>query len=526
MRRFAGLLAALSVLLTARAPAQLAPAGAPKGTFRVDLRGLFASADRRLAGGTSEDYLADFGSPTLGSDRIPLIRTTDVLVGAIIGQPGYRLNLGRQRARGQITVGTGTIGGALGLTRRLTLFANVPFVTTRVQANLGLDSTASDAGLNPAHPVFGTASGQAQAAQFLQEFSAALTALSDSIGSGAYAGNPALAAAAQALLARGTTIRDQFSLLSTDPTAAAPFLPTQGSTAGAAIQAVIAGVQDTLANQLGVAGFSSLPALPLGRAVEADVQSFIGAPGGPLAALPLAEAKISRMGDMDVGAIYTVIDRFDRPGTTGGLRVAVQGLLRLPTGQRDDPNNLLDVGTGNGRYEAGFSGLADLGRGRLGVRLSGGYLIRFSSFRVRRITAPDQPYAEFARLGNVRLNAGDVLDLGARPFYRLSRNIAVHGVADYWRAGKDAARYESSRDSLPGIDAGLLAGSEGRSALVLGGGVTYVGRSAHECEPGRKCGLPIEASWSYTTVVSATGQPVPTFRTTRLEIRWYQRIWR
>lgn len=526
MRRFAGLLAALTLSITARAPAQLAPAGAPKGTFRVDIRGSFESADRRLFDSGSEDYLADFGSPALGSDRIPLLGSTDALVGSIIGQPSYRLNLGRQRARGQLTVGSGTIGGALGLTRRLTLFANVPFVTTRVQSNLRLDSTAADAGLNPAHPVFGNATDQGRAAQFVQEFTAALNELSDSIGSGAYAGNPSLDAIARSLLARGTTLRDQLSLLSNDPTAASPFLPTAASGAGTAIQAVIAGVQDTLANQLSVPGFSTAPVLPTARASDADLQAFVSAPSGPLAALPIFESKISRMGDMDVGAIYTVIDRFDRPGQTGGLRLSVQGLLRLPTGRRDDPNNLTDVGTGNGRYELGFSGLLDLGSGNWGTRLSGGYLVRFSSFRVRRISAPGQPYAEFSRLGNVRLNAGDVLDLGARPFFRLARNLAVHGVVDYWRAGKDAARYESSSDSLPGIDAGILAGPSGRSALALGGGVSYVGRGARECTPGRKCGLPIEASWYYSTVVSATGTAVPRFRTTRLEIRWYQRIWR
>lgn len=526
MRRFAGLLAALSLILTARVPAQLAPAGAPKGTFRIDLRGSFESADQRLFDGRREDYLADFGSSALGSDRIPLLSPTDALVGAIIGQPSYRLNLGRERARGQLTIGTGSIGGALGLTRRLTLFANVPFVTTRVQSNLTLDSTASDAGINPAHPVFGNSTDQALAAQFVQNFSAALAELSDSIGSGAYAGNPSLDAMARALLSRGTSLRDQLSLLSNDPTGASPFLPTAGSSAGGAIQAVITGLQDTLANQLSVPGFTSQPVLPVARVSQADLSSFVSAPAGPLAALPIFESKISRMGDMDVGAIYTLVDRFDRPGQTGGLRLSVQGLLRLPTGRRDDPNNLTDVGTGNGRYELGLSGLMDLGSGNWGTRLSGGYLVRFSSFRVRRITAPGQPYAEFSRLGNVRLNAGDILDLGARPFYRLARNLAVHGVVDYWRAGKDAARYESSSDSLPGIDAGILAGQSGRSALALGGGLTYVGRGARECTPGRKCGFPIEASWSYSTVVSASGMPVPKFRTTRLEIRWYQRIWR
>jgi hypothetical protein len=56
--------------------------------------------------------------------------------------------------------------------------------------------------------------------------------------------------------------------------------------------------------------------------------------------------------------------------------------------------------------------------------------------------------------------------------------------------------------------------------------VSYVGRAAHECTAGHKCGWPIEAAWNYSTVVSGTGGRVTKFRTTTLEIRWYQRIWR
>jgi hypothetical protein len=56
--------------------------------------------------------------------------------------------------------------------------------------------------------------------------------------------------------------------------------------------------------------------------------------------------------------------------------------------------------------------------------------------------------------------------------------------------------------------------------------VTYVGRAARECEEGRKCGFPIDASWSFGTVVAGSGGIVPKMRVTQVMIRWYQRIWR
>lgn len=522
-RRLAGLVGLLVSLSVAPVAAQLAPLGAPSGVLRIDIRGSFESADSRFAGSGTEDYLADFGGNIFGGNRIPLLHPADTLLAAALGQPGYGMSLGAMKARGQLTVGTGTIGAALGLTRKLTVFANVPLVTTRVQANFQFDSTPGDAGFNPAHPTYGTSAGQQLATSFFQDFTLALVQLNQRIQQG-FGGNTSDSLDAVALLQEGQALQGQLQAVTSDVLTASPFLPTATSAAGQAL------VQRVSAYQTGLSGygvsFTGAPVLAAGRLDQGDVTGFLNDPTGPIQAIPLAEAKLSRAGDMDVGAIYTLIDRFDRPGTTGGLRLAVQALVRLPTGLRDDPNNLLDVGTGNGRYEVGASGTLDVGSRKWGLRVSGGYLARLEGFRVRRVSAASAPYAEFGRLANVRLNAGDVVSLEARPFYRLARNLALTGVASWWRSGKDQAQYDRARDSLPGIPASVLGTAEGSTALLLGGGLTYVGRAAHECEDGRRCGFPIEASWQYGTVVSASGAPVPRYRTTRLEIRWYQRLWR
>lgn len=506
--------------------AQLAPLGAPKGTLRFDLQGAFESADRRLLGGRGEDYLSDFGSAALGSDRFPALRGADSVLSNILGQSGYHINLGRTIANGQLTVGTGTIGAALGITRRLTIFGHIPLVTTRVQARVAIDSGTGDAGRNGAHPTLGNVIDQNNAAQFFADFNSALATLDAQIASGFYSGNPALDAQARALSARAATLRDGLETITSGPLTASPVLPTIGSAAGTAIVASIAALQDTLSTTLGVSGFSGSPILASADFTTSDLNGLLVDPLGPFATLPLAESKISRMGDMDVGAVYTVIDRFDRPGKTGGFRLAVQGLLRLPTGQRDNPNNLLDVGTGNGRYEVGVSGTADLGKGRLGVRLSGGHLLRLASLRVRRLSSLDAPYAEITRLTNVRHNAGDITQFSVQPFFRLARSFALHLQADWLRQGGDAVSYFNTTDSIPGIDAAVLGRNTSATSLALGVGVTYVGRAVRECDPGRRCGFPIDVSWSYTNVFSGSGGRVPQLRTTRVEIRWYQRIWR
>jgi len=523
-----GRLAAGLLLLLAAVPvaAQLAPVGVPAGTLRFDIQGMFQSADRRLFQGMTQDYLGDFGSPNFGASQVPYLLTADSLLGAILGQPGYHLNLGAQQAQGELTVGTGTISLALGVTRRLTLFADFPYVATRVQANFKLDSARADAGLNPAHPTFGDASDQALAASFFTNFANAMSILQNQIMGGTYAGNPSLDSLARATYTRGSTLEQQLMTLTNDPSAASPFLPTTASAAGAAIIAKVRGLQDTLANTLGVAGsgFNTDPVLASARATESQFQDFATSTSGPLQLFPLGEQLISRLGDMDVGATYTLIDRFDRPGTTGGIRLATTGLLRLPTGLRANPNDPLAVGTGNGRYELGLSGDLDLGAGRWGTRLSGGYLLRLASLRVLRVTPLAAPYSVATNLTNVRFNAGDILDLEARPFFRLERNLAIHATVGYTRTGADNASYYTAADAIPGVPASVLANPSSTS-ISLGGGVSYVGRSAHECEEGHPCGWPIDAAWNYSTVVSATGGRVLKLKTTSLEIRWYQRIW-
>lgn len=525
MRRFLWQSALPVLLLAAPLSAQLAPVGAPKGALRFTIGGMFESADRRLFDGNQQDYLADFGSNALGSDRFPFLRAVDTVVAQAIGQPGYKVNLGGLKANGQLTVGTGIIGAAIGLTRKFTIFSNIPFVTMQVKARLQEDSLSGDAGFNPAHPNLGNSTDQTIANKFFTDFSTALDNLNAQIAGGSYSG--AQLVLARSIAARGTRIRDGLASITTDADAS-PFLPTATSPTGVALINTIRGLQDTLSTNLGVSsGFTDDPVLAASRLGQGDVTSFLSNPSGPIDALPLTGAKISRMGDMDVGAVYTLIDRFDRIGKTpGGFRFAVEGKLKLPTGLRDNPNNLLHIGTGNGRYELSLTGTADLGSGAWGARLNGGYTRKFESLRVRRVTAPDQPFPEFTRLTNLNYKAGDVLQLSAQPFLRLARNFALHGSAEYWREATGNATYYRASDSVPGIPASVLVEDGGRRAVVVGGGFSYVGRAVNECLPGNRCGFPIDASWTYTQVVAGSGGRVPQLWTTQIQIRWYQRLWR
>ncbi len=115
----------------------------------MELDGSLATFDRRFLNGQQEGYGADLSSPALGSDRIPLLADADARVGRIIGNAGYRINLGGLTTDAQGSVGTGFIGLALGLTSHIAIFGRIPLVQTRVQSSQQLDPATADAGISP-----------------------------------------------------------------------------------------------------------------------------------------------------------------------------------------------------------------------------------------------------------------------------------------------------------------------------------------------------------------------------------------
>jgi len=506
-----------------RAEAQLEPIGVRPRTLRIELRGNFESYDQQFLAGTKRDLGADYSRAALGADFFPSLAATDARLARLTGQSGYQLNLGAQTVHAHASIGTGTIGLGPGLTKMITLYADIPIVESRVQSTFRLDSTAADAGFNPSDPIFGTGAGQSQAALFFQEFTSALDTLSTRITSGFYDANPGQKAQAQAALATGTQLYGDLFAVTSDPATQSPFLPTATSAAGTAISGQVTSLQTEL-NTLGVAGFQTAPVLAGARLASGDIERFIANPAGPIGGFfPITDSRISRLGDIELGTVLTLVDRWDRKGR-GGFRFAARGGITLPTGQLDREDQFFDLGTGTGRNELSLGGIADVGSRSFGVRLEGGYLRRFPQTRVRRLSPPTQPIADRTRLTRLRLDAGDVVNLGARPFFRLASSIALTGVVQYWNQGEDQAQYKSANDSLPNLSASLLVQDSKRSAWLVGGGISYASRAARGCE-GKGCGLPIDATWSYEEVIHASGGRVPASKVSRIAIRFYQRLW-
>jgi hypothetical protein len=496
------------VVAPVRVWAQLPPVGVPAGAVRLELEGSLESFDRRFFNGTRESYAADLDSPALGSDRIPRLADADARVSRIIGSAVYRLNLGELATEALADVGTGSLGLSLGLTDRITVFGRLPLVRTRVQPTLQLNSASADAGLNP---------GPATQSAFFGSMDAALATLSSKLAAGDYNGDPARLALAQVTLVNGTALRaDLFGLLA-DPVTASPAVPTATSGTGAAVVARVTGLQSTLAG-LDVSGFTLVPTLPPAPLDASELGQVLA---GSLS-LRLGQSQTTFRGDAEAGAAVTLVDRWDRGTRRGGFRAAVAGLVRLPTGRREQSDRPLDIGTGDGQTDIQVDVVTDLGAGAFGARLAGTYVRQLGSDVLARVTRSSQPFAGPERLAMVRRDPGDIVAIDIRPFFRLARTLALQAGVQHWSRTSDQVSYATPADELPGVDAGVMAEETAANATVFSVGITYANPAG--LRPGGR-GMPVDASWSYERVLRAGGGRVPDSHAVRGRLRVYFGLW-
>ncbi len=506
MRRL-GIIACL--VIPSRVWAQLPAVGVPGGTVRVELEGSLETFDRRFRNGQREAYGADLASPALGSDRIPRLADADARIGRIIGSTSYRLNLGELTSDVLADIGKGTLGLGLGLTDRITIFGRIPLVRTRVQPRLALNSTSADAGLNP---------GEAIQLPFFQGFDAALATLSSKLAAGDYDADPAQRTLAEATLAEGTALRsDLFGLLA-DPATASPVVPTATSGTGAAVLTRITGLQNTLASSLAVPGFALAPVLPADPLGDDGLRQVLS---GPLA-LRVGQSRVTFRGDAEAGAALTLVDRWDRGTSRGGFRAAVSGLVRFPTGVREQPDRPLDIGTGDGQTDIQIDLVTDLGAGAFGARLAGTYVRQLPSNVLARVAPPSQPFVGSDRLALIRRNPGDIIAIDVRPFYRLARTLALQAGVQHWNRQADQVSYLSPSAAIPGVDAGVLAEETAANATLLSAGITY--SNPGRLRPGGT-GLPVDASWSYERVLRSGKGRVPDAQRVQAKLRMYFGLW-
>jgi hypothetical protein len=510
----------LTALTTPRGlTAQLPPPTIPKGLLRLDGFAELATWNRRFHDGQDQPLAQDFIRDSLGSDFFPALTGADALLQRVTGLATARLNLGASRATQMVMRGLSGLGLGYGLTSRLTIFGRVPIVRVKVRASLALDSTESRAGFNPADPVFGDGFGAAQSAAFFGQLDDALEQLQDNLAGGVYDGDPTTKALAEQTLAQGTALRGDLYALILGPGTASPFLPTRASAEGVALLARITALQATLRDALSISGFSETPALPAQRLSDEGFRSFLTRADGPVAgALEAARPVLAAIGDIEVGAAYTLVDHVNESERASGLRVTAQGLVRLPTGPLDRSDVFFDVGIGDRQPDVDLSLLTDAVLPWGGARLEGGYNLQLARAVRRRIAPPSVPTPYAITDAAVSRNPGDVWSAAIRPYLRLAPTFALVGGIRYSRKGTDQVTLVAGEDEVPDAPASLLAEDTEVAWVEWSAGVSY--RSPLGQRRGRRR-MPLDAGLTLTGVSAASGGRVSNPFAIRSFIRLY-----
>ena len=509
-----------TLMIPSAGQAQLAPIGIPRGLLRFTIDGSFAYANERFNDGTRESLGANFTSPALGSDRIPTLAEADQRIAVLLNQPDYKLSLGASVGTAQVSTGTGALSVGLGITRGLAIFGRLPIVSTWWRQSVSIDTATSTAGVNLADPALGNTAGASVADAFFTQFNTSLAGLEGRITAGVYDGDPTTKALAVETLASGLALSDSLSALIADAGTASPFLPLASSGAGQTLSGQVTAVQQAL-DGLGAGGFTSSLPLPTSPAEPADLNNYATSPSGSVGYSSLANSTRTGIGDVEVGAVYTVIDQWNA-NAARGLRLAAGATVRLPTGAVALPTDPFGVSLGAGSPAIGMAVALDIGRGTFGARVSGAYLLQLPGNYTRRVGSPLSAILPLSATADVTVNPGDQFRIGIAPFVRLARAFGVVGSAVWLNQGEDDVQYASAADSVPGVPASILAQGTGASRLLLSIGVTY-------SSPGQRAdgtgGVPIDAGWRWQTTVASSGGIATSWSAIVFFAQVYARLW-
>ncbi|MDF2696367.1 MAG: hypothetical protein K0S65_4750 [Labilithrix sp.] len=515
MRR-SPVLVALFLLFASDLGAQvLDDALVPRGLVRFEVSPIFTSWDSRFGRdgqGESEEALGQDLTTSAGHTLFPGIEALQSAIQAM-NAATYTPVLGETQARVTADITRVELGGHIGLFDWLTVGAVLPFSRTRTNVDVWFrpDTIAGNLGLNP------TVTSAANVSSFLQALGAAETAARTNAtqlcASGP--GSPACTSA-QALAARATGF---YTSASSAYGASALFPYGASSTATALSQSVA-----TLSADLVAAGLPGIaPPMPFAteRITEPDFWTLPQSAFGY--AQPIGSVKAPwAAGDVEVTATVRLLGGdadSSSPPPSFDLGVVASALVRLPTGAIDDPDVLLDIGTGDGQSDLEGRLLAQVTAGRIGLHLGGRYGIQRPRTLVRRVAPPEIVLAPASSRQLVEWEPGAYFALEVAPVWRFTQELSFVGEYRAFRKYRDSYRLVETSSGEP-VDTRVLEQESGLTLHEVGGALRYdtLGRLSSGVRP-------FQAHLRILRAVAGGGGQTPVTTQVELSVRVFRRFW-
>jgi hypothetical protein len=459
-----------------------------------------------------------FSASQLGTRQFPGLAAAENALRRLTGDPSLSLNLGQTFATADTRIVTTPLSLAYGVTNRLTIGAMVPVVQThttvfvelnprRLGANAAVNvgPNAARLGNTDAVTAFGNLTSD------LGNAKSPLQTFVDNCRNSGGCSSDAVRQANWALNNDTLFLKAVAVLYGTDAQASA-FSPL-----GAAQQKVLdqlKALQDTVQLLLGSGYAFRSPLGANGMAALFQLQQLVTANPG-IAFDSLGSPDRLGIGDVEISALFKLVDGFS--DTTGGVRLrgTLRGVLRLGTGLPPSGTVPYEVGTGTGQTSADGGGILDVRLGRrLMTTLAAQYTTYFTSASVARL--PNSDYALFpldVPVGGT-WREGDALQLEAAPRIQLTDYFTFHGA--YTFRHQAASRYTSPESVAPPL---FSATTEQRAGL--GFAYSSLARYARG-----KSSVPFELFFTHLETITASGGLTPKYHRDQIEFRIYYRLLR
>jgi len=513
----------------------------PSGTVRFSLATSSTRFDSRYGLSRSDRSAVPLGLPltfdSIGVAQLPSLVPLRTALRQITGIPTLDINLGRSITRIDASIQTFPLGVELGVTNRLSIGMLVPIVRTRseVSFNTTVDRNGANLGSNPA---LGDEVLRDQNDLLFAQLAAAANALSTRISECQSAPSGSNCAT---ILQRGPAeLANTTSLLSglRQVYETSAVVPTVGSAADASIRSNVQTLAATYTDVFGLRDSQNQPFISSSGPVSArsipgasDLNAILTDPDIGFGTEPIATTIRTGIGDIEVGAKFQVINTLSeqrRLTTPGGFhfRTALSGVARLGTGTADSPDNLVDIGTGDGQTDIEARSQSDLVFGRkLWLSVVGRYGWQLASQTVLRITDVTSPLAAGFGRREVERDPGDYAELELTPRFVFNEFFSVSAQYRYRRKEEDRHTDRFSSTDVPGdsitIQASILdANTEQRESRVSAG-ISYSTVAAHRRGRAR---YPLEVFVQHVESLSGSGADVPKIRQQVVQLRLYMRI--
>src|SRR5437868_4499554 len=338
----------------------------PRGVFRFRTLGQWTWFNERYGkdtpgrpNGALEPLGIDFTLDTIGVRQFPNLASLQLGIQQLTANPNWFASLGNTVVNLRDHVAAFPFVFEAGLSKRFSVGIQIPYVHTQTSAffNVNSSGTNGNLGFNPALAV---TAAQTQNATLNTQFTTAANTLQASLD--ACAANPAASPQCPALNANRANAQSlvdnsrRFAGGVNQIYTTSPFVPIVGTDAQLTIEARVAAFKALYASFLGAGNpiTTNGPFASQSRLTLPDAQRILSTAPFGIVADPLTSTGHSHIGDIDLGAKFSVFDSFGGSSSARyspkglNFRTAVAGVLRLPTGQVESPNNFVDIGTGRG----------------------------------------------------------------------------------------------------------------------------------------------------------------------------------